>query len=145
MLVENWKVKAPKWHREGEQKFSDRRVEERARVAPNKLLLTRYPVREWQFYGFPNELKRNEPGADSPTDRIRTSPIRYSIRKSSSRRRAACWRLYGVEFASWAKIEMRQYNGQGRVSCEMTFIIGTQVIEPRWNEKRFPNWWYTRI
>jgi len=49
---------------------------ERALRQPTKLLLTRYEaVRERGFYGSPNELKRNEPPADSLTDRTHTSPV----------------------------------------------------------------------
>lgn len=86
-----------------------------------------------------NETSR---GADILSTALARFP---SVIVYGSRHRGVEKRLVGnyteVEFASWAKIEMRQYNGQGRVSCEMTFIIGTQVIEPRRNEERFLNWW----
>lgn len=42
LLVENWKVKAPKWHGEQEWKVSRPAESKKERVAPTKLLLTRY-------------------------------------------------------------------------------------------------------
>jgi len=52
----------------------------------------------------------------------------HGSRRRRRPRRRARGEHAEVEFASWAKIEMHRYNGQGRVSCEMTFIMGTQVI-----------------